>query len=300
MFGTVFFEIDDEGHPYWIASIMKPNAGWFGAYDVSGVLVMDACTGEAVRYALGEIPAWIDIVYNGNLICQKYDWYGMLKNGYFNSVLSQTGCTVTTDDFGYKIIGDDVYVYTGVTSVSNDEANVGFIMVNSRTGEYTYYTVPGAEEYSAMAAAEGSVQQYRYTASFPSLINVDGEATYIMVLKDANGIVKMYSMVNVTNYNIVVTSETQSEVFQKYKARLAAAGIEDTADPDSIIEETIIVDEILYIPTDGNTTAYIRSASGDVYKTAFDEALLLVGHGDSLTVTYTVKGEITALRSFVK
>ncbi len=300
MFGTVFFEIDDEGHPYWIASIMKPNAGWFGAYDVSGVLVMDACTGEAVRYALGEIPAWIDIVYNGNLICQKYDWYGMLKNGYFNSVLSQTGCTVTTDDFGYKIIGDDVYVYTGVTSVSNDEANVGFIMVNSRTGEYTYYAVPGAEEYSAMAAAEGSVQQYRYTASFPSLINVDGEATYIMVLKDANGIVKMYSMVNVTNYNIVVTSETQSEVFQKYKARLAAAGIEDTADPDSIIEETIIVDEILYIPTDGNTTAYIRSASGDVYKTAFDEGLLLVGHGDSLTVTYTVKGEITALRSFVK
>ncbi|MBQ7921376.1 MAG: hypothetical protein IJ325_02205 [Clostridia bacterium] len=300
IFGSVYFEIDDNGHPYWIASVMKPYAGWFGAYDVSGVLVMDACTGETVRYALGEIPAWIDIVYNGNLICQKYDWYGMLKNGYFNSILAQTGCTVTTDDFGYKIIGDDVYVYTGVTSVSNDEANIGFIMVNSRTGEYTYYAVPGAEEYSAMAAAQGSVQQYRYTASFPSLINVDGEATYIMVLKDANGIVKMYSMVNVTNYNIVVTSETQTEVFQKYKSRLAAAGMEDKTDPDSIVEESIVVEEILYIPMDGSTTAYIRSAAGDVYKIAFDEALLLVNPGDELTVTYTAKNDITVLRSFEK
>ena len=300
IFGSVYFEIDDNGHPYWIASVMEPYAGWFGAYDVSAVLVMDACTGETTRYELGAVPAWIDIVYNGNLICQKYDWYGMLKNGYFNSVLAQTGCTVTTDDFGYKIIGDDVYVYTGVTSVSNDEANIGFIMVNSRTGEYTYYAVPGAEEYSAMAAAEGSVQQYRYAASFPSLINVDGAATYIMVLKDANGIVKMYSMVNVTNYNIVVTSDTQTEVFQKYKSRLAAAGMEGTIDPNQIIEETIIVEEILFIPTDGNTTAYIRSVLGDVYKIAFDETLLLVNPGDKLKVTYTIKDPITAIRSFEK
>ena len=296
MWGSVYFEVDDQGRPFWVASVLEPQAGWFGAYDVTGAVVMDACTGEAVKYGLGEIPAWVDIVFTGDLICRKYDWYGMLGGGYLNSIFSQTGCVVTTDDFGYKIIGDDVYVFTGVTSVSNDEANIGFILVNSRTGEYTYYPVPGAEEYSAMAAAEGSVQQYRYEASFPSLINVNGEATYIMVLKDASGIVKMYSMVNVSNYNLVVTSETQNEVFQKYKARLSQSGV--NVDSDSLESRNIIVEEILYIPMDGSTTAYIRSIEGKVYKIAFDEALLLTGPGDILTVYYTIEEPITQLVKF--
>lgn len=298
IWGSVYFEIDDDGHPYWIASALKPQAGWFGAYDVDRVVVLDACTGDATTYAKDEIPAWVDIVYTGDLICQKYDWYGMLGSGYFNSIFSQTGCVVTTDDFGYKIIGDDVYVFTGVTSVSNDEANIGFILVNSRTGAYTYYVVPGAEEHSAMDAAEGSVQQYGYTASFPTLINVNGEATYIMVLKDASGIVKMYSMVNVSNYNLVVTSDSQTEVFQKYKARLSQSGVH--VDSDQLAADTITVEEILYIPSDGNTTAYIRSTGGDVYKIAFREELLLVRPGDTITVSYILKEEITQLVSFTK
>jgi len=293
IWGSVYFEVDDEGHPYWIASVLEPQAGWFGAYDVVSAVVMDACTGETQTYALGEIPAWVDIVFTGDLICQKYDWYGMLGGGYLNSVFGQTGCVVTTDDFGYKIIGDDVYIFTGVTSVSNDEANVGFILVNSRTGEYTYYAVPGAEEYSAMAAAEGSVQQYGYRASFPSLINVDGEPTYIMVLKDANGIVKMYSMVNVANYNLVVTSETQTEVFQKYKSRLAEAGVE--IDESTLNSRTVTVEEILYIPNNGNTTVYIRSTDGIVYRTPFAEDLLLIRAGDTLTVYYAAEEPITHL-----
>ncbi len=296
MFSSVYFEVDDSGHPYWVAGIEEPQAGLFGAYDVTGALVMDACTGEATRYELGEIPSWVDIVFTGNLICRKYDWYGMLGDGYWNSVLSQTGCVVTTDDFGYKIIGDDVYVFTGVTSVSNDEANIGFILVNSRTGVYTYYPVPGAEEYSAMAAAEGSVQQYGYRASFPSLINVNGQATYIMVLKDAGGIVKMYSMVNVSNYNLVVTSESQEEVFQKYKARLSQSGVQ--VDENSLTSKKITVEEILFIPVGGETTAYIRAQGDIVYKTSFDEQLLLVQPGDGLTVYYIYEEDITTIEKF--
>lgn len=283
IFGSVYFEVDDEGHPYWIASVVKPNAGLFGAFDVETVVTLDACTGETTQYVPAESPEWIDIVYSGNLICQKYDWYGMLRGGYINSAFAQTDCVVTTDDFGYKIIGNDVYIFTGVTSTSNDEANIGFILVNSRTGAYKYYTVPGAEEYSAMSAAEGSVQQYRYTASFPTLINVDGEATYIMVLKDASGIVKMYSMVNVRNYNIVVTSETQEEVFQKYKAALSQSG--GSISPDSLTEETIVAEEILFITQGGETTVYIKS-SGRVFRMAFHEEILFVNEGDPLTVWY--------------
>ncbi len=281
IFGSVFFEVDDEGHPYWIASVMKPNAGLFGAYDVESVITLDACTGETMKYAPAESPEWIDIVYSGTLVCQKYDWYGMLRGGYINSAFSQTDCVVTTDGFGYKIIGNDVYIFTGVTSTSNDEANIGFILANSRTGEYRYFAVPGAEEYSAMAAAEGSVQQYGYRASFPSLINVNGEATYIMVLKDASGIVKMYSMVNMRNYNIVVTGESQDEAFQKYKAALSHAGA--SIPEDQLIQETIAIDEFLYITQSGETVVYVKS-SGRVYRIPFNESILFVSEGDNLTV----------------
>ena len=284
VFGSVYFEVDDEGHPYWVASVMKPNAGLFGAFDVESVVTLDACTGETAQYLPAESPEWVDIVYSGNLICQKYDWYGMLRGGYINSAFSQADCVVTTNDFGYKIIGNDVYIFTGVTSTSNDEANIGFILANSRTGSYKYYPVPGAEEYSAMSAAEGSVQQYRYTASFPSLINVGGEATYIMVLKDASGIVKMYSMVNVRNYNIVATSETQEEVFQKYKTALSQSG--SSISPDSLTEESIVVDEILYITQGGETTVYVKSDSR-VFRMTFNENILFVNEGNSITVWYS-------------
>ncbi len=294
IFGSVYFEVDDSGNPYWVASVLEPKAGFFGGYDVTAVVTLDACSGETAKYTPAEAPTWIDIVYNGNLICQKYDWYGMLRNGYINSAFSQTDCVVTTDDFGYKIIGDDVYVFTGVTSVSNDEANIGFILVNSRTGEYKYYAVPGAEEYSAMAAAEGSVQQYRYTASFPSLINVNGEATYIMVLKDASGIVKMYSMVNVRNYNIVATSTTEEECLAKYKTLLGTNGV---VNEDIMASETITVGEILFIPQNGNTTVYIKSDNG-VFSLPFEEKILLVESGDILTVTYAHKSDITMIHSY--
>jgi len=299
IFGSVCFEVDDEGHPYWIASTMKPNAGLFGAMDVDTVIVFDACTGEGVEYIPAESPDWIDIVYYGDLVCLKYDWYGMYSGGYINSMFAQTGCVVTTDDFGYKIIGNDVYIFTGVTSTSGDKANIGFILANSRTGEYQYFAVPGAEEHSAMSAAEGSVQQYRYSASFPSLINVDGEATYIMVLKDASGIVKMYSMVNVENYNIVVTSETQEEAFQKYKAALRQDSTKGSS--SALTTEEITVSEIVYITSGGETTVYLKSPSG-VYGMAFDEVVLFIEEGDTVTVTYSYKSEdgVTQITKLVR
>ena len=289
IFGKISFEVDDSGHPFWVASVMKPRAGLFGAMDVDYVVTLDACTGECASYAPGDSPDWIDIVYYGDLICQKFDWYGMLREGYFNSAFGQTNCVVTTEDFGYKIIGNDVYIFTGVTSTSNDEANIGFILSNARNGEYKFFRVAGAEEFSAMSAAEGSVQQYRYKASFPSLIYVDGEATYIMVLKDASGIVKMYSMVNVRNYNIVVTGETQEDVFRRYRTAIGV-GQNNTVTPETEQTENVTVREIVYIVQSGETVVYLKTDSG-VFRVPFDESLLFVENGDEVTVRYSEKSE---------
>lgn len=294
------FEVDDDGNPYYICPTMTARVGLFGGIDVNGVIICDPIDGECKYYAIGDCPSWVDSVYDGHLLTKKYNWHGMLSGGYINSMIGQKGCKQATDDFGYKIIGDDVWVYTGVTSANGDQSNIGFVMMNQRTSEARYYQVSGAEEHSAMSAAEGEVQEKGYKASFPSLINVSGTPTYIMVLKDAGGLVKLYAMVNVEQYNIVATATSQTKVFEEYKTLLASDGKLETEEND-LKEDTITVQSVEYIDSDDGTMVYIKDTNHQVYKQAFkeDESLIRISAGDVLHVKYQpMDNEIHLLQEF--
>lgn len=294
------FEVDDDGNPYYICPTMTARVGLFGGIDVNGVIICDPIDGECKYYAIGDCPSWVDSVYDGHLLTKKYNWHGMLSGGYINSIIGQKGCKQATDDFGYKIIGDDVWVYTGVTSANGDQSNIGFVMMNQRTSEARYYQVSGAEEHSAMSAAEGEVQEKGYKASFPSLINVSGTPTYIMVLKDAGGLVKLYAMVNVEQYNIVATATSQTKVFEEYKKLLASDGKLETEEND-LKEDTITVQSVEYIDSDDGTMVYIKDTNHQVYKQAFkeDESLIRISAGDVLHVKYQpMDNEIHLLQEF--
>ena len=292
IFGNCSFEIDEEGNPFYIVACMKPKVAMFGAYDVNEVIIFDPVSGESELKALKDVPSWVDNVFTGTLASQKYDWYGTLKNGYWNSVIGNRDCKVTTDDYGYIVIGDDVWFYTGVTSVTSDESNIGFIISNARTGEYKFYRISGAEEYSAMDSAQGEIQEKGYVASFPSLINVSGEATYIMVLKDSSGLVKLYALVNVKNHAIVETGSTQLEAKQKYLERLRTEGIidripENTQGSD-VAEVNIEISDIKVYTIGGESVFYITSADGQIYKQRLcdDEGLVLLKSGNKLKIKY--------------
>ncbi|MBQ9152120.1 MAG: hypothetical protein IJX72_07700 [Clostridia bacterium] len=266
IFSTVNFEVDEEGNPYFIVSCMKPRVGLFGAMDVSEVIIFNPCDGTSEIYPVDGSPSWIDNVYDGDLACQKYDWYGTLSGGFWNSVIGNRNCKMTTDGYGYIVRGDDVWYYTGVTSVTSDESNIGFIITNARTGEYKYYPVIGAEEYSAMGAAQGEVQEKGYVASFPSLINVEGEATYIMVLKDENGLVKLYALVNVENYSIVATGDSQTTAKQAYIQELANRGVireEEIPAPEAKSAE-VTVTAVRLATVSGETVVYVTAEDGVV------------------------------------
>lgn len=295
IFGNCSFEIDDEGNPYYIVSCMMPRIGMFGAYDVNEVIIFDPVSGSSNIYSLANVPTWVDNVFTGALASQKYDWYGTLKNGYWNSVVGNKDCKVTTDDYGYIVIDDDVWFFTGVTSVVSDESNIGFIISNARTGEYKFYQVTGAEEYSAMSSAEGQVQEKGYVASFPSLINVSGEATYIMVLKDSAGLVKLYALVNVENYAIVATGSTQTEAKEEYLKLLKQNEIIDEIpehnDPDastSLTEVAIEIADIKVYTVGGESVFYITAKDGQIYsqKLCDEQKLIILKNGDKLNVKY--------------
>ncbi len=305
IFDFVTFEIDDEGNPYYIVSCMKAKIGLFGAMDVNEVIIFDPSTGESELYAVEDTPSWVDTVYSGDLAVEKYNWHGTLSGGFFNSIFAKVGCKQTTDDYGYITIEDDVWYFTGVTSVTADESNIGFIISNARTGEYIYYPVAGAEEYSAMNAAAGQVQNMGYTASFPSLVNISGEATYIMVLKDKNGYVKQFAMVNVENVNIVAIGDTQNEVIANYRELLYKNGVIVTPEEPPAPEVTtktavFFVDSIRDVVLGGETVIYITATDGLIYKcnVSDNETVMLIKTADKIFVEY-VDTDIPEIRSIV-
>ncbi len=286
LFDTPAFEIDDSGAPYWVCPRVVKTIGLFGGKDIKGVVLVNAVTGES-EYCV-EIPTWVDRAYSADMIMQQYDYYGEYSNGYLNSVFGQKGVTVTTDGYNYIAMDDDVYMYTGVTSVGGDESNVGFILSNLRTKETTYYEVAGADEYSAMSSAEGIVQHLGYTSTFPLLLNLDGEPTYFMALKDSAGLVKMYAMVNVRQYQLVATGTTVSQCETNYVKLLA----ENHVTEEEIVhgtEITGVVTDIRSAVIDGNTYFYFRLDNSENYfavSAAQHEIAVTINVGDMLRLSY--------------
>ena len=287
----LFFEIDDNGVPYWVCPVKKFNIGLFGGETVGRVVLVNAVTGECTDYAVEDVPTWIDKVYSAELLMQLYDYYGLYQHGFFNSILGQRDCLVTTDGYNYLALDDDVWVYTGITSVNGDQSNVGFVLMNQRTMETRYYEVEGATELSAMSSAEGQVQNLGYRASFPLLLNIADEPTYFMALKDDAGLVKKYAMVNVQKYQWVAIGDTIEECEKDYKDLLSTNGIVSQSQGGTL-EISGVIELIAPVVIDGSTHYYIGiTGSDELFDVdVSDEGLYGIvryKEGDRISLVYT-------------
>lgn len=299
----IFFEIDDEGTPYWICPVKKFNIGLFGGETIGKVVVCNAQTGDCDSYDIEDVPQWIDKVYQAELLMELYDYNGTLKHGYFNSVLGQKDCLKTTDGYNYIALGDDVWVYSGVTSVSGDQSNVGFVLMNQRTMETRFYKIEGATENSAMSSAEGQVQNLGYTATFPLLLNISGEPTYFMALKDDAGLVKMYAMVNIQKYQWVATGDSIKECEKAYRQLLKNNGISAAASEDRK-EISGRIKNLLPVTIEGNSHIYFsleeREEIFDVDLTNTDLLnIITYSIGDEIKISY-LEGDIPIKVSEIK
>lgn len=319
---TPQFEIDDNDKPYWIAAKLDKTIGLFGGTDVVGVIICDAVTGDCTEYSMEQIRndeslEWIDRVYSANLLVEQYDYYGSYKGGFWNSILGQKNTYCTTDGYSYLAMNDDVYLYTGVTSLTNDESLTGFTLINMRTKEAIYYTISGAKEESAQKSAEGLVQQYEYKASFPLLLNIDGVPTYFMPLKDSSNLVKMYAMINVNQYSIGAYGTSLKDCIDNYAKELQKNNISVAVSTDNItestdaekgdVEEPTTVDvtgkitEIRTAVINGNSVYYIKlDSSKSFYSVKAADFEKIVTYNVNDTVTITVKeneGDIISAES---
>jgi len=259
----IFFEINDEGTPYWVCPVKKFNIGLFGGQTIGTVVLCNAINGECEEYDVQDVPNWVDKVYSAELLTGLYNYYGTLKHGFFNSVLGQKDCLQATNGYNYIALEDDVWVYTGITSVSGDQSNVGFVLMNQRTMETKFYTVEGAIEDSAMSSAEGQVQNLGYRASFPLLLNISGEPTYFMALKDGAGLVKKYAMVNVQKYQWVAIGDTVQECEKSYVRLLTTNGITKNGSTGVFDVAEGKIASIAPVVIEGNTHYYVCLENSD-------------------------------------
>ena len=295
IFGPESFEIDNEGNPYWIVPTIK-YSGVGLREEITGVIILNPITGESTKYLVKDIPTWVDHVYPAELIIEQVNDWGLYKNGFLNSVFGQKNVVQTTRGYNYTVMNDDVYLYTGITSALRDEANIGFILTNLRTKETKFYSVPGAEEYSAMASAEGQVQQMKYTASFPLLINLNNKPTYLMSLKDNAGLVKMYALVDVADYQKVVVTEASEGIEKAVENYLGDSKLE--VDNDKLLSKEITIEKIKNASIDGNTYYYILDDEGNKYKISIkveSDLLPFLSSKDKIKVYYRVEEEVTEI-----
>ena len=293
MFSTPEFEIDEDGHPWWIAPRLVKTIGLFGGRDIRGAVLLDAVTGESEYYET--VPTWVDTLYTPQLIMEQYDYHGTLVHGFVNSILGQRDVTMTTDGYNYIAMNDDVYVYTGVTSANADQSNLGFLLCNMRTKETRYYVAPGATEAAARASAEGVVQDLEYVSTFPLLLNISGQPTYFIPLMDATNLVKSYAMVNVAQYQIVATGSTVPVCESTYIAMLAERGVVQSAGlPESQTVSEGRVEEIRSAVLEGTSWYYIRLEGEDVFyavSAAQDRDVIVLDVGDEVTVSHAAPEE---------
>ena len=311
IFGTSFFEIDEEGIPYWITSVKTPTIGLFGGQKEESFIITNAITGESEEYKTEVLPVWVDHAFDLDYLMEVAKYNLKYKNGYLNSLFSQTGVLRTSysyqtgrdtdgdgdtdvhyDGYNTTITSDgDIVFYTGLTPASKAESNVGFILANPRTGVITRYTCSGAEESSAAASAESLVQDLKYVATFPTIMNVDGHETYFMLLKDKAGLVQRFALCNVENYTKVVQADTLDKALKLYRVKLGITA-EETEKPEELIKKKGNIQNLYQAQLDGCTYYYFTlEGSTDLYmssiKNSNKQVMLKVGTKVSIEYSKT-------------
>ncbi|MBQ6381783.1 MAG: CvpA family protein [Clostridia bacterium] len=289
-------EIDDKGVPYWIASCYDNTIGLFGGQDIKEVIMLNALTGESELLSLDKVPNWVDRAIPAELIVDQYNYHGTYAYGFWNSIIGQKDVKNTTDGYNYIAQNDDVYMYTGVTSVNGDTGNIGFLLSNQRTKETKFYALSGAIESVAMGSAEGEAQNYKYTATFPLLLNVDGQPTYFMAMKDTSALVKGYAMVNVKQYQIVsFANNTDPEVCKaKYVALLGNKKLVDNK-PKQSTELKGVIEDIRSAVMEGNTVYFIKLKESSNYfeiSATENNVAVIMKPGDAVRIKFDATADL--------
>lgn len=229
----ISFELDDNFDPYYTISLTKPTIAFGGPKTVK-LLVVDPTTGEIEPYELDEIPEWVDRVIPEELAEMYIERWGSYVYGYFNTWFAKRNMVVPTQ-YTY---GSDVWFvpnqenrnfwYTGITSISSeDQALVGVIMIDTRTGQAYNYRVPGANEQAVFDAVsqELGADAQKWTPTQPIPYNIYGEfpSYAVPVIGKEKPLLQKIAIVRGSNLSVALGKDKR-RALQEYKRILTSFG----------------------------------------------------------------------------
>lgn len=295
------FEIDDAGNPFWIVTKYGKKIGFSGK-EAIGVIVVDAQSGVINEYSIAKTPKWVDRIQPLDFIEDQLNDWGEYVHGYWN-FSNQDKLQITE---GMTLVygkDDRSYWYTGLTSVGKEESAVGFVLVDTRTKEATFYKQSGATEFAAQSSAQGKVQEKGYKASLPIPYNINNIPTYVMTLKDDGGLVKMFAMVAISDYTIVGVGNTMRETLTSFKNVYNMA--DNKINPNSVSNKKSLKSVVTRIQNDvknGNSFYYFKVKDYPnifVGSSQISNQLPVTMVGDSVTISFDVDlEEVIDISSF--
>lgn len=224
LFGDENFEIDDNGHPYYIVPTLRIKSVLFGGHYVYGALVVDAVTGDIQKYTtLDSIPKWVENVYDIERLMTEAKWHLDYDAGPSNFIMRSAENTPTTRyhlNSEYYMFGKDgeIYVYTEITLGPSYMNNIAFLLGNLRSGVLTYYSDYGISGYNAQIATQTLYPENQYVPSRVLLLNIEGNSVYYLTLKNHLEHPEQYAFVNKYKEPFVfwVAGETIDEALRNY------------------------------------------------------------------------------------
>ena len=228
-------EINDQGLPFYTVTLLSPRVGW--TFDAPvGVLVINAHTGQINRYALDDVPYWVDRVYSQQLAMTIANWYGEYAQAGFQGIGSSNANR-------FQVSGDPIMVYTGtghpvwrmlLTSFNSDNSVAKIIEMNSATGAMQIYTpqLPMGIEAPVTQAFDNAsgvgatlVKADHYTAVGLTLHVIYGHLTWMATYEPEGSNPSFVGIGFVDAYeataNNVVFGSSKSAALQNYLTQLA-------------------------------------------------------------------------------
>ena len=261
-------EVDDQGKPYWVGSILEPQVGFSGSI-VTGVIVVNANTGEIEKFSVSEAPEWIDRIQPQDIVSDLITYWGKYAGTWWDGFV---GNNVVVATRGSSIVfskeGNSSW-YTGLQSSSgNKESSMGFMLIDSRTGVASFYQRAGITEMIAQQTIEGRVQESEYSSSYPVPYYIGGTTTFLSILKDRQGNVQGVGLVAYDNRSIVAFGENYQIALRRYVSALSSNGQASLAEKVDVVVVTGVVDRS-YIQSIDSRLVLNFTLSDEQYKGTF-------------------------------
>jgi len=272
----ISFQEDDQGFPKWVAVLSQPQIG-YSASDPKLVLVIDPESGEITEYPVEKAPEWIDKIYSEEMILERINWAGKLKNGFWASLGwgSKVGLWQATQESGdalYFFLDSNKkgYWWSGVTSLARDTSLKGVIAIDTRTGKGKLRELSGnggtetaISETLTTKAAALTPSKTAY-ATMPFMYRIYGQDTWIAPIMD-NGTLVGFGVAH-SSHAVYGFGKTLDAALSDYQRNLLL-NPEVTGLPKDATQRKVRFRVIQVVqPVEGGTTRVIlRSETGNIY-----------------------------------